>query len=168
MQRLLSEEKAAPAVIDLDDALNVIFDLHRLKGRQIEFHRSGDAVQARYDALAEVVNILLDNAATHGGSDNSVVKVSRRDEDTVEIAVTDFGRGVPAHDVQRIFAWGERGPDSPGQGIGLHVAQRLITEDGGSLRCAQPVGGGSSFVISLPAARRSVEDDHVIARPYSS
>ena len=39
-----------------------------------------------------------------------------------------------------------------------------MTEDGGSLRCAEPKSGaGSSFVISLPAARVSTENYHVHA-----
>lgn len=159
MQRLLSDDKGAPTVIALDEALEVMLDLQRLKGRHVELHSSGDCVQAHYDGLAEVVNILLDNAATHGGSDSSVVEVTRCADDTVEIMVTDFGCGIAADDRQRIFAWGERGQDSPGQGIGLHLAQRLVAEDGGSLRYAEPVAGGSSFVISLPSPRQPMRDD---------
>ena len=159
MQRLLSDQSPPAAPIDLDEALGLILDLQRLKGRQVELHTTGDTVRARYDSLAEVVNILMDNAATHGGTENSVVEVVRRDEDTVDITVTDFGRGIPAQERDRIFAWGERGDDSPGEGIGLHLAQRLMAEDGGSLRLAEAEGTGSSFVISLPAPRRSVEND---------
>ena len=48
--------------LDLDQTLGLILDLQRLKGRRVEFHSSGDSVCARYDALAEVVNILMDNA----------------------------------------------------------------------------------------------------------
>ncbi len=158
MQRLLSDESQPPARIDLDDALSLILDLQRLKGRQVELHSSGDTVRARYDSLAEVVNILMDNAATHGGSDTSMVEVVRRDEDTVDITVTDFGRGIPERERERIFAWGERGADSRGEGIGLHLAQRLMAEDGGSLRLAEGKGAGSSFVISLPSPRRSTEN----------
>lgn len=159
MQRLLCEDKGPPTDIALDEALEVMLDLQRLKGRHVELHSSGDSVHAHYDGLAEVVNILLDNAATHGGSDSSVVEVTRCADDTVEIMVTDFGRGIPADDRQRIFAWGERGHDSPGQGIGLHLAQRLVAEDGGSLRFDEPVAGGSSFVISLPSPRQPMRDD---------
>ena len=158
MQRLLSDESQAVAPIDLDDALGLILDLQRLKGRRVELHSSGDTVRARYDSLAEVVNILMDNAATHGGTDSSVVEVVRRDEDTVDITVTDFGRGIPDRERERIFEWGERGEGSPGEGIGLHLAQRLVAEDGGSLRLAEAAGAGSSFVISLPSPRRSAEN----------
>jgi signal transduction histidine kinase len=159
MERLLSNQDDPATDLDLDQTLGLILDLQRLKGRRVEFHSSGDSVCARYDALAEVVNILMDNAVTHGGSDSSVVEVARRDDEVVDITVTDFGRGIPREQREHIFEWGRRGTDSPGEGIGLHVAQRLINENGGSLRCAEPKSGsGTSFVISLPAARVSAEN----------
>jgi signal transduction histidine kinase len=115
-------------------------------------------VHARFDALAEVVNILMDNAATHGGTDASLVEVVRRDEETVDITVSDSGHGIPPEQRAEVFEWGRRGSTSSGEGIGLHLARRLMTEDGGSLRLADDQGSGSSFVISLPAARRSSEN----------
>lgn len=158
MQRLLCDRNEPVTDIDLDEALSLILELQRLRGRRVELHGSGDSVRARYDALAEVINILIDNAATHGGSDDSLVEVVRRDEETVDITVTDFGRGIPKDKREEIFAWGHRGSDSHGEGIGLTMAQRLMTEDGGSLRLSDPPDGGASFVISLPAVRRSSED----------
>jgi signal transduction histidine kinase len=159
MDRLLSGKVDDATDIDLDEALGMILDLQRLKGRQVEFRSHGDVVRARFDALAEVVNILMDNAVNHGGTDKSVVEVVRRDDETVDITVTDFGRGIPEEQKAKIFDWGKRGTDSTGEGIGLNVAQRLMTEDGGSLRLADSEGTGSCFVISLPAARRSSEND---------
>jgi signal transduction histidine kinase len=159
MERLLAGQDVAATDLDLDEALSLILDLQRLKGRRVEFRSNGDVVHARFDALSEVVNILMDNAATHGGTDSSLVEVVRRDEEMVDIKVTDFGRGIPADQRPGIFDWGRRGSDSPGEGIGLNLAQRLMTEDGGSLRLAEQEGVGSSFVISLPAARRSQEND---------
>jgi len=158
MQRLLSAEQQEAAQIDLDEALTRMLDLQGLKGRHVELRSSGELVRARPDALAEVVNILMDNAATHGGSDDSLIEVVRRDEETVDITVTDFGRGIADEDREAIFEWGRRGPDSPGEGIGLHVAQRLVAEEGGSLRLLEASGTGSSFMISLPSPRRSPED----------
>ena len=159
MDRLLSGRMGPTAEIDLDQALEPILELQRLKGRHVEVRGAGDVVQGRYDALAEVLNILVDNAATHGGVDHSVVEVVRRDEETVDIRVSDEGRGIPPEQRDHIFDWGLRGEDSPGEGIGLNLAQRLMTEDGGSLRLAEHEGNGSSFVITLPAARRPADDD---------
>lgn len=161
MERLLSGQDAPATDIDLDEALGLILDLQRLKGRHVEFHGigNGDAVRARLDSLSEVVNILMDNAVKHGSTDRSLVEVVRRDDETVDITVTDFGRGIPREQRAQIFEWGRRGnSQSPGEGIGLHVAQRLMTEDGGTLQLADRPGAGSSFVISLPAVRRSTEN----------
>ena len=158
MQRLLSEKEQKASQMDLDETMCLILDLQRLKGRHVELRSHGETVRARYDALAEVVNILMDNAATHGGSDSSLIEVARRDEETVDITVTDFGCGIAEQDRETVFEWGRRRPDSPGEGIGLTVAQRLVAEAGGSLRLAEQSGAGSSFVISLPSPRRPVED----------
>lgn len=160
MERLLSGQDDAVTDIDLDEALGMILDLQRLKGRRVELRSSGDVVRARFDALAEVVNVLMDNAVKHGGTDNSLIEVVRRDEDNVDIRVTDYGRGIPQDQRTRIFQWGGRGASEvPGEGIGLHVAQRLMSQDGGSLELADEAPGvGSSFVITLPRARRSVEN----------
>ena len=159
MERMLAGTGPQTADLRLDDALTQILDLQRLKGRHVELHTTGDVVRAPFDALAEVLNILVDNAAKHGGTDESVVEVMRRDEETVDITVTDFGRGIPRDQRPQIFDWGKRGTASKGEGIGLNVAQRLMTEAGGSLRLADRDGAGSSFVISLPSARRSPEND---------
>lgn len=159
MERMLSGEMVAATDLPLDDALEVILEVQRLKGRRVELRSSGDVVRARFDALAEVVNVLMDNAVKHGGSDSSLVEVVRRDEETVDITVTDYGRGIPRDKRPQIFEWGGRASEAPGEGIGLHVARRLMTEDGGTLSLAEREGVGSSFVISLPAARRSPEND---------
>ncbi|MFM6851850.1 MAG: sensor histidine kinase, partial [Terrabacter sp.] len=159
MQRLLTGEEQSSADIDVDEALQMVLDLQRLKGRRVELHTDGGTVRARYDALAEAVNILMDNAATHGGCRTSRVDVVHRDGGTVDITVSDDGRGIAEDQRERIFEWGHRGDDSPGQGIGLHVARRLVSEDGGSLRLAEARGTGSSFVISLPAPRCSPENE---------
>jgi signal transduction histidine kinase len=159
MQRLLTGEHQSSADIDVDQALQMVLELQRLKGREVELHTDGGTVRARYDALAEAVNILMDNAATHGGCRSSRVDVVHRDGGTVDITVSDDGRGIAEEQRERIFEWGHRGADSRGQGIGLHVARRLMTEDGGSLRLAEARGPGSSFVISLPAPRCSTEGD---------
>ena len=158
MERLLSKQEDPVTDIDLDDALGLILDLQRFKGRRVELRSTGGVVRGRFDALAEVVNVLMDNAEKHGGADASVVEVVRRDESHVDIRVTDNGCGVPDDRRDTIFEWGGRASDAPGEGIGLSVARRLVTEDGGSLRLADDRGAGSAFVITLPAARRSPEN----------
>lgn len=157
-RRLWQPDATDPAVVDLDLTLDTVLELHRARGRVFAWTPSGTSVVGRPDSIAEAVNILLDNAAAHGDATTGRVDVGpdETDTDMVRIAVSDGGPGVPQDMRDRIFEWGERRPSSTGQGIGLNVAQRLVNDLGGSLTLSE-AGSGSSFVIRLPAARRSEE-----------
>lgn len=148
-----------PGPVDLDSTLDVLLQSQRAQGRTVEWEPSGGAaVHARPDDVAEALGILLDNAATHGGTASRVSVTA--EQDLVEIAVIDAGPGVPLEARDGIFDWGVHRSDSPGQGIGLSVARRLVSEHGGTLTLAEPdEAPGSSFIIRLPAARRSEEAD---------
>ena len=102
---------------------------------------------------------LLNNAAQHAPG-STVTITSRQADDRVEIAVTDTGPGVPPEMATRIFEWGERGHTTGGQGIGLAVAKRLVTDLGGSLLVVpaqRGSGRGAVFVVNVPTARRAHE-----------
>ena len=169
LERLVAAQAPQdPGPVDLDATLDVLLESHRAQGRTIVWQPSGATVHATPDDVAEALNILLDNAATHGGT-ASRVDVTRG-KDLVEISVTDEGPGVPLEARDYIFDWGVHGMDSPGQGIGLSVARRLVSEHGGTLTLAEPkpdAAPGSSFIIRLPAARRS-EENHVGDNGYSA
>ena len=163
LERLVSPPApASPGPVDLDSTLDVLLQSHRARGRTVEWEPTGGAaVHARPDDVAEALNILLDNAATHGGANSRVAVTSTAGQ--IEISVSDEGPGVAPEAREGIFEWGVHGSDSPGEGIGLSVARRLVSEHGGTLTLADAdadAAHGSSFVISLPAARRS-EEDHV-------
>jgi two-component system sensor histidine kinase KdpD len=69
--------------------------------------------------------------------------------------VADRGRGIVEAERERIFEPFYRAPGAPpdvgGAGLGLAIARRLATEQGGELRYAERPGGGSVFTLSLPA-----------------
>lgn len=160
LERLLDDRvPAGPGPVDLDAAINPVLEAHRARGHQVEWQPSGHTVHGRPDDVAEVVNILLENAARHGDAVSRIAVTD--DEEVVTIAVSDSGPGIPEEVRERIFDWGVRGPDSGGQGIGLNVARRLVAEQGGSLSVAEPAGAGTSFIIRLPAVRTSEENHDV-------
>ncbi|MFI2708338.1 sensor histidine kinase, partial [Nocardioides sp. CER28] len=118
----------------------------------------GLRVNAQPDAVAEVINILLDNAAKHGRS-SAEVAVSLVG-DIVEIAVHDDGPGVDDALRTRLFDWGARGPRSSGQGIGLHIAHELMQRQGGYLEIRDGRSGGATFVMGLPRGHVDQVDHH--------
>jgi signal transduction histidine kinase len=142
--------------VDLDSTIENLALAHAAKGTTVEWRPSGQRVSAQPDDVAEVLNILLDNAARHGDAAASV-RV-REAPHAVEILVSDRGPGVAPEVRERLFQWGARGPSSPGQGIGLHIAQTLVSKQGGylKLRDPEPAGGpvpdsgGATFVVGLP------------------
>ena len=152
LQRLMDgRHRARFEVTDLDAVLEPLVTAHRTRGRVVHWAPGNLKVRCRPDDVAEVVNILLENAAQHGRSDSTLS--TRRTPEAVEIVVSDRGTGVPADLAPHIFTWGRRGAGSSGQGIGLHIAHRLMVEQGGDLRLEQAhPGEGATFVASLPDA----------------
>lgn len=153
------------STMDLDETLDHVLDLHRARGRTIAWEPSGARVVAQPDAVAEAINILLENTAAHAGGLGSRVDVRSEDDGDVTISVADSGPGIPLDRREEVFEWGASRVGSPGQGIGLNLARRLVTEQGGTLTLAEPAERGSEFVIRLPAVRRSAENTCPARKP---
>lgn len=117
-----------------------------------------ERLPARFDAdaVARVLQNLLDNAEKHGrgGSDRSISITGRRVDDRVELAVVDRGAGVDRRTARRLFSPFVRGRASeaaPGLGLGLALARALCRAMDGDLEHRATPGGGATFVLSLPA-----------------
>ncbi|MFC5728826.1 MULTISPECIES: sensor histidine kinase [Nocardioides] len=137
-----------PRLLDVDQVIRPLITGQKALGRRIHWRPSAEVAVGDADAVAEVISILLDNAARHAPDSETVVEVVRT-ASTVEIAVRDDGPGIPAEVRRRLFEWGGRGPDSNGQGIGLHLAHQLMSSRGSSLRLDLN-GIGTTFVVGLP------------------
>jgi signal transduction histidine kinase len=151
LQRLLGDENSGPPKpVDLDSTILPIVLRHRTRGYPIKWTPSGERAVARVDDVAEVVNVLLENAVQHAPNAGASIE-TRRTGDVVEIAISDTGPGVDRAVQPRIFEWGQRGQLSAGRGIGLNVAQKLTAELGGYLRLDDSPTPGATFVLGLPA-----------------
>lgn len=148
--RVSRQEDEVAEVIDLDAVLGTIIVAHEAKGTEVEWRPSRMLALGDSDQLTEALNVLLDNAATHGSGPVRIeMRAVDRPSTSVEIAVTDDGPGVAPELRRRIFAWGVSGPSSTGQGIGLHVARDLMERQGGYLDLSES-GERTTFVIGIP------------------
>jgi len=104
--------------------------------------------------LRRALRNLLENARRYGGSEVSIALEQRKRG--VEVQVCDRGPGVPADQRERIFEPFYRLPghaeQAGGVGLGLSLVKQIAQRHGGSVRCDAREGGGSCFVLSLPAA----------------
>jgi len=71
----------------------------------------------------------------------------------VAIAVEDNGPGIPPHVLPEIFdAFVTTRLDAHGTGLGLTVAQGIITQHGGAITASNRKEGGACLEVWLPAA----------------
>jgi two-component system sensor histidine kinase KdpD len=131
----------------------------RLAGRHVDVELPGDGalLVGRFD-LAHSVRVLvnlIENAHKYSPPGAPVTIAARRDEVELVVSVGDRGAGVPAGEEERIFTPFYRPPGMPGDsgsaGLGLAIARRMAEAQGGHVRYEPRSGGGSLFVIRLPA-----------------
>lgn len=163
LRRLLDdhvESEIEPVCVD--HVVEQLLPCHRARGRQVTWEPTGLRALGRRDDVAEALNVLLENAARHG-TPHDIHLAARGTRDTVEISVSDRGAGVPEHLRDQIFEWGGSRPDSPGEGIGLHVARTLIRGLDGDLHLDTTTDSGARFVVTLPAAEPATTADADLA-----
>ncbi len=107
--------------------------------------------------LRRMLRNLLENAGRHGDGAGEPVRVELgRDGEAVEVAVLDRGPGVPPESRERIFEpfyrLGGHSEQAGGVGLGLALVAQIAAAHGGTARCEAREGGGSRFVVTLPAA----------------
>lgn len=124
----------------------------------------GSVMVGRFDFVytVRILANLLENAHKYSPPDEPLEIGARQVGDVVEITVSDRGTGVPDAERDRIFEPFYRPTGSPpdvgGAGLGLAIAQRLARAQGGDLRFEPRRGGGSTFTLTLPAAKLPAVD----------
>lgn len=128
-------------------------------------HVSDDLAEITGDELRlrQVFLNLLSNAIkfTPQGGEISV-SAQIRDDETVQIHVTDTGIGIAIADIPRVFEPFVQLDSSlarhyAGTGLGLTLVQRLVELHGGTVQVESEVGRGSQFTVVLPISRLPAE-----------
>jgi signal transduction histidine kinase len=106
-----------------------------------------------------VLTHLLDNAVRYSPAGGTVTVAAKRRDDAVEVSVEDEGMGIPEAEQEWIFRKffrGERAASGAvgagATGLGLFLAEGLVTAMGGTIRVDSTEGRGSTFVLALPAS----------------
>jgi signal transduction histidine kinase len=95
------------------------------------------------------------DAMPHGGR---LTISARRQEERIDISVTDTGDGIPRENLQHImeplFTTKARGI-----GLGLAMARAIVEKHNGQLAVESEPGRGATFTVSLPAAPEHPRSD---------
>jgi two-component system C4-dicarboxylate transport sensor histidine kinase DctB len=132
------------------------------KSSHVEFlnHASAEhRVIGNPDRLLQVFVNLLRNALNAIGSDSTgriEVRTRREQRDgraSIVLTVEDNGQGIPAYVLPDIFdAFVTTRLDAHGTGLGLTVAEGIITQHGGTIAASNRPQGGACLEVCLPAA----------------
>jgi signal transduction histidine kinase len=144
-------------------------DIHEILDKTLTIlrHRAGlDEIKIHTDYAAELpflscdfkrlqqafVNILWNaiEAMPEGGT-LTVTTNFDRENDRIEIHVSDTGLGIPEDEVEKIFEpFFTSKADGKGVGLGLSVAYGIIQQHQGEIHINSKVGEGTRFSIQLP------------------
>ncbi len=105
--------------------------------------------------LRQIVDNLLLNALKFAADGRVVDVEAGLVEDDVRLEVADRGPGIPEDERAHVFDRFWRGSDAAGvggTGVGLAVVKRLTEAHGGRVSVHAREGGGTRFVVVIPAA----------------
>ena len=109
--------------------------------------------------LATLVRNLVENALRYNHAGGHVwVSVRHDDDSTALVVVRDDGLGIPRQEQARIFERfyrvdKARSRETGGTGLGLSIVKHVAESHGGHVEVESTVGVGSTFTVTLPAAR---------------
>lgn len=112
------------------------------------------SVNADAEKTSWVLNNILSNAIRYS-NEKSVVEINivQLDGEKIKFSITDSGRGIEDHYLQKVFTRYFRipGTKTEGTGLGLSICKEFIEAQGGSIAVESEIGVGSTFYFTLKA-----------------
>jgi signal transduction histidine kinase len=123
--------------------------------QQIEFACASDGltIVADVSRLRRAIGNLVGNALKFAPERTAILVRTAREGDRFCVRVTDHGPGVDMDERERVFekfSRGKRTAATAGAGLGLSIARSLAELHGGTITYEDAVGGGATFVLSVP------------------
>ena len=174
--------------VDVGELINSCVDVERHRAESLGLVLTSDVPTGLSDAtgdveaLRRVIRGLIDNAIKYTPEGGHITMSARESDEMMAINISDTGKGIPEPDLPHIFdkfyraaSEGEDGPApstgtaAPGVGLGLYLAQHIVSQLDGEISVESKQGVGTTFSVILPlwiddvAAKRSEEKTHVKA-----
>jgi signal transduction histidine kinase len=108
-------------------------------------------VHAPPEWLDRLLGVLLDNACKYVPAGGTIDVAVRAEGNRIRLSVDDSGPGIPLAERERIFDRFRRATDRPGgAGLGLAIANSVVTATGGRWQIWDSPAGGASMGVSWP------------------
>jgi signal transduction histidine kinase len=147
--------------IDLIDDLEIVEEfLQKIaEKKKIEIKVKTNTKELYYSAnqalFRRAVMNLVENAIKYSPKGSKVILELEKLENKVVIKIIDQGNGISEVEKEKIFERfyredRSRSRDSGGSGLGLSIAQKIVSLHGGELKLESKESEGSTFFIVLP------------------
>lgn len=150
------------ALIDINQCLNNVINLTAVTLRKAGIDVSttfSESLPNCYGDVALIEQVFLNLIQNAGRvlktveGDKKIALSSDVHDNFIRVEIADSGPGVPKDLQEKIFdPFFSTNPD--GSGIGLSIAQRIVTDHNGSITSTDSALGGALFTVTLPIDKR--------------
>ena len=117
-----------------------------------------EIIFADKNMIDTILRNLISNAIKFTSKNGKVIVSTEKpkDNDFIEISVSDSGVGIPENKIDNLFRIDKNissiGTDNEeGTGLGLILCKEFVEKHGGKICVESEIGKGSEFIISLPS-----------------
>lgn len=147
-------------IAELEDALLIYIDKAKKENKTLSYNEPQFmcAVYGDESRLRQVFINIIDNAVKYTEPNGKIDVVVTKNEDLVVISVADTGCGIAPEDLPKVkqkFFKANR--TKRGSGIGLAVADEIVSMHGGYLEVESELGKGTTVTVMFPLAEKKGE-----------
>ncbi len=140
-------------IAELEDAILIYIDKAKKENILLSYNEPEFmcAVVGDKNRLRQVFVNIIDNALKYTEPGGSIEVVAEKNDSAVIVSVSDTGVGIAPEDLPKVKQkFYKANKTKHGSGIGLAVADEIITRHGGMLDITSSLGHGTTVTIVLP------------------
>ena len=141
---------------EIENSLELLAHAFKKRIRLIKDYAPLPEIECDSGQLNQVFLNILVNAVQAIEGEGEIRIRTWQEADTVRVAISDTGKGIPAELMPKIFDPGftTKSADE-GTGLGLSISRRIVKQHGGRISVESEVGKGATFTVVLP-----IRQDH--------
>jgi two-component system phosphate regulon sensor histidine kinase PhoR len=150
LEYAMGEVNLSDLMIQVIENSKHIYSLYEFESQlQPNIHINGNA-----ERLEQVLMNFINNAVKYSMTDKKIILKTSVKNNLVRVSVTDFGIGLSAEQIGRIFERFYRVEDKKlmtgGLGMGLYICDEIINNHHGKIGVESELGKGATFYFELP------------------